>query len=194
MHGLNRILGKTSHLKVLRVLYGADEKLTGREVQRRAGLSNRAVMLALEDLALSRVVLREDHGNAYHFELNKKNYLFVKGIKPALEAENEFWDDLRKTVRRLVIPRPEAAMVTGPLARNDELSEGTLELHLLFAAGRQRLRAYNCIDRLKTQIQDRYALSVSTTFMDIRTMDAPEYQPLWRRIAREGILLYGKLP
>ena len=30
--------------------------------------------------------------------------------------------------------------------------------------------------------------------MDIRTMDDPEFQTLWRRIAREGVLLYGKLP
>jgi len=194
MQGLNRILGKQSHLLVLRVLHAGTEALTGREIQRRCGLSNRATMQALESLEAARVVHREASGQAYLFRINARNYLWSKAVKPALDSETDFWEDLRKTVRRLVLPQPEAAMVTGALAREEALMEGTLELHLLFSDGRQRLRAYRCVERLKEQIRERYALETQTTFMDIRTMDDPEFQTLWRRIAREGVLLYGKLP
>lgn len=195
MHALNRILGKQSHLAVLRVLHAADESpLSGREIQRRAELSNRAAMLALENLCEASVVLRDPTPSAHFFRLNPRNYLWTKAVRPALDAEDAFWEDLRKTVRRHVNPRPEAAMVTGTLVRDERAESGKLDLHLLFAGGRQRLRAYRCAERLATRVRERHALDISCTFMDMRTMDDPEYQELWRRIAREGVLLFGKLP
>jgi predicted DNA-binding transcriptional regulator len=194
MHGLNPILGKSSHLRVLRVLYRAREKLCGREIERRCGLSNRAVMLALEELASRRVLCVETTSTAYFYSPNPANYLWSKALRPALESEELFWEDLRKLVRRVVIPRPEAAMVTGALAREEGADSGTLDIHLLYAAGRERLQAYRCLERLREQVLQRYALDTVCTFMDMRNMDDPEFQALWNRIAREGVLLFGKLP
>lgn len=194
MHGLDRILGKASHLAVLRVLNDTDTPLSGREVQRRSGLSNRAAMLALEALCEQNVLLCEVTKTAYLYQANARHYLWNKAIRPAFDAEYAFWDDLGKTVRRSLTPRPDAAMVTGTLARDERATEGRLDLHLLFSGGRQRLQAYRCLERLSQAVRLRYSLDVHATFMDIRTMDDPEYQDLWRRIAREGILLFGKLP
>ena len=50
MYGLDRLLSKPSQLMVLRCLYHAEELLTGRDVERGTGLSNRATMTALQDL------------------------------------------------------------------------------------------------------------------------------------------------
>jgi len=194
MHGLDRILGKASHLAVLRVLNDTKTPLSGREIQRRARLSNRAAMMALEALCGQNVLLCEVTSTAYLYQANARHYLWSKAIRPAFDAEYAFWDDLGKIVRRSLTPRPDAAMVTGTLARDEAATEGRLDLHLLFSGGRQRLQAYRCMERLGQAIRIRYALDVSATFMDIRTMDDPEYQDLWRRIAREGILLFGKLP
>ena len=194
MHGLNPILGKISHIKVLRVLHRAKEKLSGREIQRRSGLSNRATMLALEELTAHRV-LRAEITSVHHFyEPNPKSFLWTKSLRSALDAEDLFWDDLRKVVRRSIKPVPEAAIVTGHLAREDHAEGGTLELNLLYEGGRQRLQAYRCLERLREKVDERYALEITVTFMDMRTMDAPEFQTLWKRIAREGVLLFGKLP
>jgi hypothetical protein len=194
MHALNPILGKSSHLAVLRVLYHTEAPLSGREVQRRANLSNRATMLALQGLVRLRVLLCEETLSSHHYQLNPRHYLWSKGVRAALDAEGAFWDDLRKTVRRWVIPRPEAAMVTGSIAREENAEGGVLELHFLFSGGRERLQAYRSLERLIEQIDARYALRVTATFMDMRNMDDPEFQILWRRIAREGVLLFGKLP
>lgn len=168
--------------------------LTGREIQRRAGLSNRATMLALDQLFDASVVLCDTTPSAHFFRPNPRNYLWTKAVRPALEAEEAFWEDLRKTVRRHVSPRPEAAMVTGALVRDERAESGKLDLHLLFEGGRQRLQAYRCVERLSERVRERHALEISCTFMDMRTMDDPEYRDLWRRIAREGVLLFGKLP
>jgi len=194
MHGLNPILGKSSHIRVMRVLNRAKEKLSGREIQRRSGLSNRATMLALEELTAKRILRAEITSVSYFYETNPKSFLWTKAVRPALDAEELFWDDLRKLVRRTVKPVPEAAMVTGVLAREDQAESGLIDLHLLYEGGRQRLQAYRCLDRLREKIDERHALDVSVTFMDMRNMDGPEFQVLWKRIAREGVLLFGKLP
>lgn len=194
MHGLDRILGKASHLAVLRVMNDTDTALSGREIQRRSGLSNRAAMQALEALCDAQVVQCEVRATSYAYQPNPRHYLWTKAIRPAFDAEYAFWEDLGKTVRRNLTPRPDAAMVTGALARDESAVDGRLDLHLLFSGGRQRLQAYRCLERLGEAIRVRYALDMSATFMDIRTMDDPEYQDLWRRIAREGVLLFGKLP
>lgn len=199
MQGLTRILGRQSHLAVLRVIRNAESPMSGREVQRACGLSNRAAMLALNALTEQGVLLKTLQGNAHLFSGNAKHYLWTKAICPALDAETGFWDDLRKTIRRSMHPKPDAAMVTGPLVRNPKPSppvpnETVLEIHLLFASGRQRLQAYRSLDRLQENIRSRYALNAWVTFMDVRTMDDPEFQPVWSRIAREGVLVFGKLP
>jgi hypothetical protein len=194
MHGLNPILGKISHLKVLRVLHRAKVKLSGREIQRRSGLSNRATMMALEALSAKRILRSEITSVHYFYEPNPQSFLWIKSVRPALDAEELFWDDLRKLVRRTVKPVPEAAMVTGVLTREESSESGMLELHLLYEGGRQRLQAYRCMERLRDKVDQRYALEITVTFMDMRNMDDPEFQALWKRIAREGVLLFGKLP
>ncbi|MGA0334322.1 MAG: hypothetical protein ACO3N7_11575 [Kiritimatiellia bacterium] len=194
MYGLNPILGKISHLKVLRVLHRAKVKLSGREIQRRSGLSNRATMLALEALTERRILRAEITSVHYFYEPNPRSFLWTKSLRPALDAEELFWDDLRKLVRRCVKPVPEAAIVTGTLAREERAEDGLMELHLLYEAGRQRLQAYRCLERLREKIDERYGLEISVTFMDMRNMDDPEFQMLWRQIAREGVLLFGRLP
>lgn len=194
MHGLNPILGKSSHLKVLRVLHRAKTRLSGREIQRRSGLSNRATMMALDALTAKRVLRAEHTSVHYYYEPNLQSFLWTKSVRPLLDAEELFWDDLRKLVRRSVKPVPEAAMVTGVLTREESAESGLIELHLLYEGGRQRLQAYRCLERLKEKVDQRYALELTVTFMDMRNMDDPEFQTLWKRIAREGLLLFGKLP
>ena len=194
MQGLDQILNKTSHLLVLRVLYRAEDALTGREVQRRSGLSNRATMLALETLADLSVVHCETTPQANWYEVNPANYFYAKAIRPAFECEDLFWDDFRKLVRRKVTPRPVAAVVTGPIARHENESSGKLELTMVFGTGRNRMRAFRCSDELADEVWERYALSLETNWIDTNSANDEGFAVLWRRIEREGVLLYGTLP
>ena len=194
MHGLNVTLNKASHLLVLRELYHADEALTGREIQRRTGLSNRATMLALEALVDTAIARCEVTPQANWYEANGNNYFFAKALKPAFEAEDLFWDDLRKLVRRVIRPRPIAAVVTGPLARDESEFAGRIELTMIFTSGRNRMRAYRCLEDLAESIWERYAIDVEPNWIDVNIVEEDEYESLWRRIEREGVLLYGTLP
>ena len=179
---------------VLRTLYDADQPLTGRGVERLAGLSNRATMMALNTLVEAKAAYRENNGRTHLYTLNHNHYLVAKALKPAFEAEELFWDDLRKTVRRVVRPRPIAAVATGPLARDETEYGGRLILTMLFSTGRNRIKSLATIETLARTIHDRYALMLEHNLLDINTMNREEYVPLWRRVEREGILLFGTLP
>ena len=194
MHGLDLILNKTSHLLVLRELYHAEEALTGRELQRRTGLSNRATMLALESLVDTSVVRCETTPQANWYEANSNNYFFSRALKVVFETEDMFWDDLRKVIRKTILPRPTAAVITGPLARNDAESSGKLEITMLFSSGRNRMRAFRSFEDLIEAVWERYALNVEANWLDGNSVELEEYETLWRRIEREGVLLFGTLP
>ena len=194
MHGLNVILANRSHLMVLRALYDAPHPLSGRAVERRCGLSNCATMAALEGLVEARAVFRVEAGRAYLFSVNHDNYLVSRAMKAAFEAEESFWLDLAKVVRRVVRPRPLAAVATGPLARDETDYGGRLLLTMLFSTGRNRIRAMSSIGVLAETVRDRYAMILEPSLLDTNTMDRQEYSPLWRRVEREGILLFGTLP
>ena len=194
MHGLNFILANRSQLMVLRTLYYSDKPLTGRAVERLSGLANRTTMLALETLVAARAVYIEETTRANYYTLNHNHYLVAKALKPAFDAEEMFWDDLRKTVRRLVRPRPIAAVATGPLARDETEYGGRLMLTMIFSNGKNRIKSLATIRDLAETIRDRYALILEHYLLDTNTMDREEYVPLWRRVEREGILLFGTLP
>jgi len=80
------------------------------------------------------------------------------------------------------------------IAREEPQYGGRLLLTMLFNSGRNRLRALGSLRELADTVQERYALVVEHTLLDTHTMNQPEYEPLWRRVAREGILLFGTLP
>ncbi len=193
MYAMDLLLSRRSHLQVLRVLYHAEEPLSGREIERRTGLSNRATMMALETLSEAAAVHYQEEGNAYLFELNPDNYFVRKALKAAFDAEDLFWDDLRRTVRRVVRPRPTAAVATGPLARDESLSFGRIDLVLLFSSGRNRIRAFPSTETLTEEVFNRYGLPMECVLLDANTMNRDEYDSLWRRVEREGVLLFGTL-
>ena len=194
MQGLNRLLAKPSHLTVLRTLYEADEPLSGRETERRCGLANRTVMLALEALHEMAAVTCDHEGTSYLYTINRENYFVAKAVVPALERETEFWEDVRKLVRRRLQPRPLGAVATGQLARDEALAEGTIELVMVFSSSRKRIQAFRNMEKLEQILWNRYGVPFGYTLLDLNTMEDEEYESLWRRVAREGILLFGEIP
>jgi hypothetical protein len=194
VQGLNVILQNLSRLMVLRTLYHADEPVSGREVERRTGLSNRATMLALDDLVDIHAVNLEKRGRANSYTLNRAHFLVARALRPAFDAEDMFWADVARTVQRVVRPKPRAAIATGPLVRDEADYGGRITLTILFQTGRARIKSLRSIQKLAERIRDRHSLTLDYQMLDLNTMDKEEYDPLWRRVEREGILLFGTLP
>lgn len=194
MNGLDSILHRASHLPVLRILHQATGPVTGREIQRQTGLSNRATMMALDALVQAGVATRDTARHAHGYRINHRHYVYAEALASAFRAEARFWDDVRKLIRRVVQPRPAAAVATGPLARNAALSSGVLELTLVFSSERSRQRAVPCLQRLTEAVRERYALGLEVQWLNGRT--AEQEDAARRQQYREGacMVLFGEFP
>lgn len=194
MHGLDHLIANRSQLMVLRALYHSGEPMTGRSVERATGLSNRATMTALEVLVDARAVAQTKETNRHLYSLNNDHYLVWKALRPAFEAEELFWADMAKIIQRTVRPKPIAAVATGPLVREETAYGGRITLTMLFAKKTDRIRCLSAVSRLAERLRERYDLAMEHHLLDMNTMDRKEYEPLWRRVENEGILLFGSLP
>ncbi len=194
MHGLDHLIGNRSQIMVLRALYHTEEPLTGRAVERATGLSNRATMNALEALTDAKAVHQAKENSRYLYTLNTDNYLVWRALRPAFDAEELFWADLAKTIQRTVRPKPVAAIATGPLAREETSYGGRITLTMLFNTKTDRIKCLGAVSRLAERLRERYDLTMEHHLLDMNTMDRKEYEPLWRRVEKEGILLFGALP
>jgi hypothetical protein len=83
---LDRILGATSRVRLLRVFCAADGALTGRAAAREAGVAHRASVLALAALVESGIVSVERHAAANAYVLNARHPL-AKRIGRLFERE-----------------------------------------------------------------------------------------------------------
>ena len=50
------------------------------------------------------------------------------------------------------------------------------------------------MDQLGDALWDRHAVNLEYELLDVRNMDNEENTALWKRVEREGILLFGSLP
>ena len=50
------------------------------------------------------------------------------------------------------------------------------------------------METLEDEVWNRYALNVTSTLVVEKEADDDEYDGLWRKVEREGILLFGTLP
>jgi hypothetical protein len=64
---------------------------------------------------------------------------------------------------------------------------------LLFETGHERIRALKTVPRLQAEIKDRLTLDSSVRPLDTNNMHDGRFDPLWREIEREGLVLFGTL-
>lgn len=88
-------LGAPARVAALRVLAGAGEPLTQREVARRAGVQHRSIQLALDDLVALGVSARQAGGRDYLVTLNTRHRL-APAIQTLFAAEATHFLDLRR--------------------------------------------------------------------------------------------------
>ena len=96
---LAQALGTPAKVAALRVLAGAGEPITQREVARRAGVQTRAVQRALADLVPLGIVARQQGGRDYLVRLNDDHRL-AASLRALFTAEAEHFLDLRRALAK----------------------------------------------------------------------------------------------
>lgn len=101
---LNYLLGTTSKVEILRVLYESDDAMTGRRIAAMAGISPRSCQLSLDSLVGNKALFRKAVGRAYSYTLNRNHKMIWDLLFPVFKAEQTIHKDAGQKITRLCKP------------------------------------------------------------------------------------------
>lgn len=98
---LNYLLGTTSKVEILRVLYESDDAMTGRRIAATAGISPRSCQLSLDSLVSNKALFRKAVGRAYSYTLNKDHRMIWDLLQPVFEQESGIHREAAQQILKL---------------------------------------------------------------------------------------------
>jgi UTP:GlnB (protein PII) uridylyltransferase len=132
--GLDRILGTTSKVRLLRILCAQHRVFSARSLSRLSEITLPAVLKALADLEAEGVVAKETAGGQFLCRINREHALVRNALEPLFQAERAAADELFAALGAAVAaPKPLAAWVFGSVARGEERPGSDLDLFVLVA-------------------------------------------------------------
>lgn len=154
-NALNDILGSSIKVDLLRYFVINPGRYTGRDLARRVGYSHPAVMSALNDLHMARVVTKERVGNAFVFTFNGKHILAGR-IVGLFEGEREALDLVVEIFAESLEGKLESIIVFGSAARGSATEESDIDMIIDFKRGVDP-------DRYRSKVVDASSETIAAT-------------------------------
>ncbi len=101
---LNYLLGTTSKVEILRVLYESDDAMTGRRIASLAGISPRSCQLSLDSLVKNKALFRKAVGRAYSYTVNREHKMIWELLEPVFQKERVIHKEVIARVQKLARP------------------------------------------------------------------------------------------
>lgn len=98
---LNYLLGTTSKVEILRVLFESDDAMTGRRIAATASISPRSCQLSLDSLVKNKVLFRKAVGRAYSYTLNRNHKMSWTYLLPIFQQEKNIMKETGQQINRL---------------------------------------------------------------------------------------------
>lgn len=191
---MDAVFAAPSHLALLRVLSETPHGASGRELARLAGLSHQASNDALARLEALGLVRRVGRGRTFLYTLNIEHALFTRLLRPLLEAERDFFQDILKTVERAVAPHCLSATIFGSVARGSEEPASDFDLLVVLRRERDRGRITRVLSDLTSALSRTKGIRlnpITFTATQVRR-HLEEGHPLFAAAVRDGIPLAGR--
>lgn len=190
---LEQLLRSPGQIKVLRVLWRAGTPLTGRQVQKIAGLANLAAMQALKKLTALGVVSCREAGRAYQYELKRSHWAVTNLVAPLFENENKGLDYLRELVSRKLEGRCLSAYLYGSVVSHPEGPVGDVDLFILVREEEDRHALENgALLELSDQISRTFGLLLEPNVITQNELSRKSAGKLVLNIMENGHKVWGR--
>jgi predicted nucleotidyltransferase len=185
---LDPILDSVTKLRVLRKLFVTPyRKWTGRELARAAGVSTAQTARDLRDLEDGAVVIRETHGRAYSWYLNRENALFPQLLQ-LFQHEANLRSELIHQIGAEFRSEPiERARIFGSVARGEEQSGSDIDLFVEVRTEAQRPRVDDALERIRARVWREFGSPISPLVYTESKLRRPPNPALIAAIDRDGI-------
>lgn len=126
---LERILGQTSKIRILKFLVSSGLELNGREIASAVGLSHVKAHTALKELNQYGVVTMRRSGKSILYQLNHKNVIVSKMLAPLFEKEARLMNMVEEIItKHLKQPSPKSVILFGSFASNRARPDSDIDL------------------------------------------------------------------
>jgi len=191
---LDAVFAAPSHLALVRVLSESPHGASGRELARRAGLSHQAASNALARLEGLGIVRRVGRGRVFLYSLNRQHALYVRLIRPLLDAERGVFRTILQTVEDAVGPHCLSATIFGSVARGTEGPASDLDLLIVLRPDRGRSELTRAVSGMATAMSRTWGIRLNPILFT--ATQARQHlrngHPLFTAAARDGIPLAGR--
>jgi predicted nucleotidyltransferase len=189
---LEMLFSDPSHLRVLRALWkGSSERLTGREVAARAGVSTAQTARVLRDLQDAGIVSSWAAGRAFVWRWNA-DHVWAPPIRRLFEEEagvpTRLVADLSRMLQDLPVQR---ACLFGSIPRGQERSDSDIDLFVQTPNDEASERVRDHLNQAREALWKRYGNPLSPLVMTSREVRRSSEAGLFKTIATEGIPLRG---
>lgn len=183
---LDVVLGNASRLAVARVLAGAPDGLSGRQIAARAGINHQAAALALRALASAGLVAQRDYGRSILWRLDRRRTLVEEVLLPLAEAETRHVNEIVSEIKGCLDRHADAVVIVGEAAKG-RLSVGKpLALVVLCEHGKRRA-LMEPLRTLQKGLDERYALALNVSLLTKREAASRlEIIDGWQLLPTEG--------
>ncbi len=191
--GPEELFRSPGQISVLRVLFHAGKPLTGRQVQRLAGLANLAAMQSLRKLADLSIVSCRRAGRAYQYELKRDHWAVEKLIAPLFENEGKGIDLAVELLAGKLRGECLAAYLYGSALNAGTGPAGDLDLFVVV----KREEDKNSLEKdvlpgLAEDVSRRFGLFLEPNVVSREELSRSKVSKLAREIVRTGLRLRGK--
>lgn len=194
-HPLELLFQTPSHVSVLRVLYGLKEGVSGREVARRANVSDRTCRLVLERLEALNLVVFSGGGKIRLYRLNRDHF-FVKSIlEKIFSAESKFSGSILEELSTDLSERCRWACIFGSTARAEDSQHSDLDLLILVDRTAEKKRIEEHLPKWLEKYYHVYGLALEPLVFTVSEWNRDRrYRSLKDDIESNCITLVGEEP
>lgn len=188
---LNYLLGTTSKVEILRVLYESDDAMTGRRIASTAGISPRSCQLSLDSLVKNKALFRKAVGRAYSYTLNREHRVVWELLKPLFEQERALHKDVTSLITRASKPFGES-VISVFWRLNQERKSEAAQL-VIIVDDKKKGADKEVVKKLEDEIEARFGFTCKTDIV-VRADFATKFlanDAARKRFARDFIKVRG---
>lgn len=191
---LDRILGQTSKVRILRFLIMTDSELNGREVAIAVGLSHVKCHTAMKELHQHGIVEMRRSGKSILYRLNLKNVLVGHMLIPLFTEEARLKEILKDILtKHLKRPVPKSVILFGSFALGGARPDSDIDM-LIVASRKKNIRLFQeGLEKAEANITTGFGNHLAPI-----VMDAAEFKKRFknkdkfvRSVVKEGKVLFG---
>jgi predicted nucleotidyltransferase len=193
---LEKVVGTTNKVRILRVMVTLTRSISGREAARLAGVSSKAI-LALDELAAVGLVTKREGTGQFLYSFNRKNAL-AKPLASLFKAEERRTEELYQAIRAALSNKPGVLAIAmfGSTARGEARPQSDVDLFVIVEDPQQEDAVYDALLDSAKRLWERYGARISPVVLsESRWLKQVEDgDPFTNSVLREAVLITGVIP